>query len=160
LFGHAVPLLSRYLVSGQDKGKRSRSQSSSVLSDDVPNAPTNKRRRINSTSDEDAEEDPEGISGIPLTTPTISKGAKKVPPIPVLSGARINARASKKRAGGATAPAKKAPQTNGASSMVPKIKVEEDLDNESVADTTTTGPEEAAPTMSIDVSVHVRLEAM
>lgn len=105
-------------------------------------------------SDEDAEEDTEQASALPPATPTLAKGAKKVPPVPVLSGARANPRANKKRAGGTTTAPKKTPQTNGTTTSVPKIKVEEDiLDTESVAESTSSGPEEPAPTLSIDVGI-------
>lgn len=115
--------------------------------------------------------------GLPSTTPAISKGlkgskgskgskgpkgskgskgskkgSKKVPPVPVLSGARSNARAGKKRAAGTgTAAAKVNAQTNGNIQHAPKVKMEEEMaELESVAETTTSGPEDAAP-MSLDV---------
>ncbi|KAG8834704.1 histone acetyltransferase [Serendipita sp. 399] len=142
-------------LSGQDRSRRSRSMSSSGLSD-VP-AQVSKRRRINSSplSDDEANVDPMNLPPATSTVSKGSKGSKKAPPVPVLSGARSNARGAKKRAGGATVTAATvngAPQTNGtASSHVPKIKLEdENVELESVAETTTSGPEEAAP-MSIDL---------
>ncbi|CCA68335.1 related to putative histone acetylase [Serendipita indica DSM 11827] len=135
-------------VSEPEKSKRSRSQSSSELSD-VPNAPARQRRRINSSDEEEAADDRE--KGAPLPTKSITKGSKKAPPVPVLSGARTNARGAKKRAGGGASGTVAAPQTNGISAHVPKIKVEDDaVELESVAETATTAPEESAP-MSIDL---------
>ena len=141
-------------MSEPDKSKRSRSQSSSELSE-VPNAPARQRRRINSSDEEDAADERENGTG-PLPTKGITKGSKKAPPVPVLSGARTNARGAKKRAGGGASGPASVPQTNGTSAHVPKIKVEDDaVELESVAETTTTAPEESAP-MSIDVSRNVR----
>lgn len=154
----AFQTLTLPLVSGQDGGKRSRSQSPSTSSD-IPSQHVSKRRRIKSisSSDDDAEEDAEATAAIPQTSPTMGKGAKKTPHVPVLSGARSNARAGKKRAGGgAGATSKKVPPTNGAPAVLPKIKVEEDVaDAESIAETATTAAEEPAPTMSIDVSINL-----
>ncbi|KAG8825539.1 histone acetyltransferase [Serendipita sp. 401] len=138
-------------LSGQERSRRSRSLSSSGLSDVPP--PVSKRRRISSPlSDDEGNDD---AANIPPATPIHSKGAKKAPPVPVLSGARSNARGAKKRAGGGTTTTTTVnggPQTNGtASSHVPKIKIEDDnADLESVAESTVSGPEEAAP-MSIDL---------
>ena len=128
-----------------------------------------KRRRITSPlsdEDEDAEDADEdhsmaGTQEPPAATlktpatPIVSKGLK-APPVPVLSGARPNARAGKKRAPGASGPAPAAnPPVNGVqASHPPKIKQEDDMDDrESVSETATTAtaPEETAG-MSIDVN--------
>ncbi|PVG02485.1 hypothetical protein CPB86DRAFT_751172 [Serendipita vermifera] len=142
-------------MSGPARSKRSRSLSSSGLSD-IPNASLNKRRRIHSSpSSDEAEEDAGHDSSIPPAASGIAKGSKKAPPVPVLSGARTNARAGKKRAGTgaavATTTAKGVPQTNGVPAHVPKIKVEDEaLEVESLAETSTSGPDETAP-MSLDL---------
>lgn len=138
------------------------------MSDNVPKGV--KRRRITSPlsdDDEDAEdadedhsmvgtqEPPAGNLKTPAT-PSVSKGLK-APPVPVLSGARPNARAGKKRAPGTSgpAPAANAPVNGLQTGHVAKIKQEDDMDDrESVSETATTAtaPEETSG-MSIDVRV-------
>lgn len=152
-------------VASATRSKRSRSLSSS-RSSDIPKGV--KRRRITSPlSDEDddaedmdedhsmaeAQEPSAGNLKTPAT-PVVSKGLK-APPVPVLSGARPNARAGKKRAPGASgaAPAVNPPVNGMLTSHAPKIKQEDDIDDGgSVSETVTTAtaPEETAG-MSIDL---------
>ena len=131
--------------------------------------PKPKRRRVNTSplSDEDVEaedgeqdedQDMEAKTSAtenlkPLATSTISKGQKAVP-VPVLSGARTNARSGKKRATGTTAPTVNKAMNGTQSSHVPKIKQEDDMDErESVSETATTATvAEETAAMSIDVS--------
>jgi hypothetical protein len=138
--------------------------SSSGLSE----VPKVKRRRVTSPlSDddvdaEDAEQDedqdmemqPSATVNLKTpTTPSISKG-QKGPPIPVMSGARTNARAGKKRATVTSASTANKMSNGMQSSHAPKIKLEDDMDDrESVSETVTTATAaEETAAMSIDVS--------
>jgi hypothetical protein len=147
------------------RSKRSRSTSSSGLSE----TPKAKHRRVKSSplsdddvdgEDGDQDEDQDVEMQPPTTTnlktpatPTIFKG-QKVPPVPVMSGARPNARAGKKRATGTSASTANKTPNGIQSSHAPKIKQEEDMDDrESVSETVTTATvAEETAAMSIDVS--------
>jgi hypothetical protein len=130
--------------------------------------PKVKRRRVNSSplSDDDDAEDGEQDEDQDMemqpsvtvnlktpATPSISKGLK-VPPIPVMSGARTNARAGKKRATGTSGSTANKILNGIQSGHAPKIKLEDDMDDrESVSETVTTATAaEETAAMSIDVS--------
>ena len=139
--------------------------SSSGLSE----VPKVKRRRVNSSplsdddvdaedgeqdEDQDIEMQPSATANLKTpATRSISKG-QKVPPIPVMSGARTNARAGKKRATGTSASTANKMLNGTQSSHAPKIKLEDDMDDrESVSETVTTATAaEETAAMSIDVS--------